>query len=163
MPSFNTAIAAANTVVDAAQFHPLHGHVAEGVVIRFSNGATRSVANTLRGWTLADGAGQQAFSPLAAAVDFTAMVIHMEAFGCPDGIDVPVPEPVPLQPLTARETEVLQCAANGSTLPAIGRVLNVSFFSIAAHLNSICRKLGVSTLTQATNKAQRLGLIGKSC
>lgn len=163
MPSLATATAAVNTVVDAAQFHPLRGHVAEGVVVRFSNGATRRVASTLRGWTLTDGAGQQAFSPLAAAVDFTAMVAHMDGFGCPDGVDVPVLQPVPQQPLTEREMEVLQCAAEGRSLPDIGRALNVSFFSITEHLNTVCRKLGVSKLAQATHKAQELGLIRKPC
>jgi len=68
------------------------------------------------------------------------------------------PEP-PLEPLTPRETEILQLLARGATNPQIARELVVSPGTVKNHVRHIITKLGVSDRTQAAVKAVELGLL----
>lgn len=61
--------------------------------------------------------------------------------------------------LTPRELEVLQALANGLTNRAIAVELAVSEHTVKFHVNSILRKLGVQSRTEAVVHATRLGLI----
>lgn len=62
-------------------------------------------------------------------------------------------------PLTERELEILQMAAQGMTNKAIGFAVSISDRTVQGHLASIYSKLKVAGRTEATLKAINLGLI----
>jgi DNA-binding NarL/FixJ family response regulator len=72
--------------------------------------------------------------------------------------DVPsMPEPL-LQPLTPRESEVLQHIAKGETNREIATALTIVPGTVKIHVERIIAKLGVSDRTQAAVRAIELGL-----
>jgi two-component system, NarL family, nitrate/nitrite response regulator NarL len=71
------------------------------------------------------------------------------------GID----EPIDAEPLTARESEVLDSLAQGLSNRAIAAKLGISEHTVKFHLASIFGKLGVTTRTGAVRRALRRGLI----
>jgi DNA-binding CsgD family transcriptional regulator len=86
----------------------------------------------------------------------------------PDAIDVhghAVPrepdgtEMITVEPLTAREQEVLDILAEGLSNKAIARRLGISDQTVKFHVASICGKLGAANRTEAVRRAVRRGLI----
>ncbi len=72
----------------------------------------------------------------------------------------PRERPVPLiEDLTARESEVLQLLAEGSSNKAIAQRLGISESTVKFHVNAIMGKLGAQSRTDAVVRATRLGLI----
>lgn len=61
--------------------------------------------------------------------------------------------------LSLRELEVLAIAASGRTNREISISLKISQHTVADHVSSILRKLGVRNRTEAGERARRLGLI----
>ncbi len=61
-------------------------------------------------------------------------------------------------PLTAREREVLDLIANGSTNREIAAALHLSPHTIKEHTGTLYRKLGARNRAEAVQRAQRLGL-----
>ena len=70
----------------------------------------------------------------------------------------PVSAPKLADPLTERETEVLQLLAKGLQTQEICDKLSISRPTTKKHIHNIIRKLGVSDRTQAVLAAIRLGL-----
>lgn len=71
-------------------------------------------------------------------------------------------EPHPdLQPLTAREREVLVLLSKGCRLPELAERLRISRHTVADHLKSIYRKLNVNSRAEAALEAARLGLVAQ--
>ena len=68
-------------------------------------------------------------------------------------------EPPLVEPLTARELEVLTLLADGLPNKQIARDLGVSDETIKFHLASIFGKLGASNRTDAVRQALRRGLV----
>ena len=64
-----------------------------------------------------------------------------------------------LEPLTLRETQVLELVADGLSNKAIAGVLGVSDETVKFHLASIFGKLGASNRTDAVRLALRHGLV----
>jgi ATP/maltotriose-dependent transcriptional regulator MalT len=64
-----------------------------------------------------------------------------------------------VEPLSERELEVLQLAAEGLTNKAIGQTLQISDRTVQGHLASIYGKLAVASRTEAVTKALKLGWI----
>jgi LuxR family maltose regulon positive regulatory protein len=64
-----------------------------------------------------------------------------------------------LEPLTARELDVLRLMAEGATNADIARRLAVSVGTAKWHVGNVRAKLGVSNRTQALVRAQELGLV----
>ena len=64
-----------------------------------------------------------------------------------------------LEPLTARESEVLQLLAAGSSNGEIARRLVLSLGTVKKHVSNICGKLGVQSRTQAIARARALNLL----
>lgn len=62
-------------------------------------------------------------------------------------------------PLTPRELEILQLAAEGNTRPQIAEELTISPLTVKTHFEHIFEKLGVSDRTAAVAQAIRSGLI----
>ena len=65
----------------------------------------------------------------------------------------------PVEPLTARELEVLQLLSEGLSNKAIAGRLDISDHTAKFHVNAILGKLGVQSRTEALVQAARLGLV----
>ena len=63
------------------------------------------------------------------------------------------------EPLTERETEVLQLLARGQSNKEISRTLNIGEQTVKTHVSHILEKLGVLSRTQAALYAIRNGLV----
>jgi LuxR family transcriptional regulator, maltose regulon positive regulatory protein len=64
-----------------------------------------------------------------------------------------------VEPLTAREVEVLQLLATGAPNRAIAQQLVVTQETVKKHLSHLFDKLGVANRTQAVARARQLGLL----
>jgi DNA-binding CsgD family transcriptional regulator len=64
-----------------------------------------------------------------------------------------------VSPLTARELEVLELAAEGRSAPMIANDLSVSVATVRTHFAHIYEKLAVGDRAAAVAKAMRLGII----
>ena len=67
--------------------------------------------------------------------------------------------PRPLEPLTARELEVLQLLAEGASTAQASAQLGISSATFRAHVQAILRKLGAHSRLEAVAEAARLGVI----
>jgi ATP/maltotriose-dependent transcriptional regulator MalT len=64
-----------------------------------------------------------------------------------------------LEPLSARERDVLRLLANGLDNAQIAGALSVAISTVKAHINHIFGKLGVRSRLEAVLRAQELGLL----
>jgi LuxR family transcriptional regulator, maltose regulon positive regulatory protein len=64
-----------------------------------------------------------------------------------------------IEPLTARELEVLELLTAGSPNQAIAEELVVTVETVKSHVGHILDKLGVANRTQAVARARELGLL----
>ena len=64
-----------------------------------------------------------------------------------------------VEPLTAREMEVIQLMAQGLANKQIALALGVSEHTVKFHLSSLYAKLGISSRTEAVKRGIELGLI----
>ena len=64
-----------------------------------------------------------------------------------------------VEPLTAREMEVLQLMAQGLANKQIALSLGISEHTVKFHLSSLYAKLGISSRTEAVKRGIELGLI----
>jgi DNA-binding NarL/FixJ family response regulator len=75
------------------------------------------------------------------------------------------PRPAPaqaaslLEPLSARERDVLRCLAEGMSNKEIGRRLTISEGTVKNHMSQVLGKLQVLDRTQAALRARELGLL----
>ncbi len=67
--------------------------------------------------------------------------------------------PESVEPLTAREKDILRLMVEGLTNQAIAQVLSLSPGTVKGYLHTILQKLGTNDRTQAAVKAIRLGLV----
>lgn len=66
-------------LIKACAFHPMRGHVADGVKVGFQDGTVLTVTSTMRGWMLIDESGQQRTTPTKDAIELTAQIVKIEA------------------------------------------------------------------------------------
>jgi DNA-binding NarL/FixJ family response regulator len=62
-------------------------------------------------------------------------------------------------PLSSRETEILQLLAKGMSFNEIGDVLAISPHTVTAHIKKIYRKLAVHSRGEAVYEATQMGLL----
>jgi len=79
--------------------------------------------------------------------------------GAPPVDDAAPGDPVPVEPLTAREREVMALLALGLSNRAIAERLGISDQTAKFHVASIIGKLGAANRTDAVRRAARRGLI----
>ena len=86
----------------------------------------------------------------------------LEAAGEPRGAvsDLPALRSSPLvEPLTAREREVLRLLMDGASNREIARHLVLSVNTVKKHVYNLCSKLGVQSRAQAIARARSLNLL----
>lgn len=72
----------------------------------------------------------------------------------------PPPSPAALlEPLSAREIQVLRLVVNGASNQEIARTLVIALSTVKAHTNTIYAKFGVSSRSQAIRRAHELNLV----
>lgn len=62
-------------------------------------------------------------------------------------------------PLSVRETEILQLLAKGMSFGEIGEILGISPHTVTAHIKKIYRKLAVHSRGEAVYEATQMGLL----
>ncbi len=62
-------------------------------------------------------------------------------------------------PLSGRETEILQLLAKGMSFNEIGEILGISPHTVTAHIKKIYRKLAVHSRGEAVYEASQMGLL----
>ncbi|HIR21323.1 MAG TPA: response regulator transcription factor [Candidatus Aphodousia faecalis] len=67
--------------------------------------------------------------------------------------------PIKPNPLSERETEILQLLAKGMSFNEIGDILTISPHTVTAHIKKIYRKLQVHSRGEAVYEAAQMGLI----
>ena len=82
----------------------------------------------------------------------------LEGLGEPISIESPAP-PELIEPLTARELQVLQLIADGATNQEIANELVLAVNTVKKHVSNIFGKLGVDNRVQAVAQARHLGLL----
>ncbi len=103
--------------------------------------------------------------PPAALVAAIGTVAHGLTVFDPTLLPATLPHAFPdnpealVEPLTAREMEVLQAVAQGLSNKLIARQLTISEHTVKFHLNAILGKLGAQSRTDAVVRATRAGLI----
>jgi DNA-binding NarL/FixJ family response regulator len=113
-------------------------------------------------------AGASAFAAKSGSFDEMLSVLRNAAIGSmmvsPSTFEEPPPSEQPvfegIQPLSAREREILGLMAEALAPQDIAPRLHISVNTCRGYVNSIRAKLGVRTQLEAVIKAQRLGLIG---
>jgi LuxR family maltose regulon positive regulatory protein len=109
----------------------------------------------------------EALTPLLAAVDILPVYVgRLRAAlrgvinqAVTPGAPVPATPPGLLEPLSARELELLRLLAAGRTNQEIAAALTVSLNTVKTHIQSIFGKLAVRNRTEATLRARELGLL----
>jgi DNA-binding NarL/FixJ family response regulator len=103
------------------------------------------------------------FPTLAGArrseTDVDAIIMAEAESGRRRSLDVASDEGPPVEPLTGRETQVLELMAEGLPNKAIAVELGISDQTVKFHVSSIAGKLGASNRTDAVRRAVRRGLI----
>src|SRR5882757_7383166 len=97
-------------------------------------------------------AGGSPVSPVVARSVLRAIRNRMG----PAAASRPVPEN---NPLSARETEILQLLAKGMSFNEIGEILGISPHTVTAHIKKIYRKLAVHSRGEAVYEASQMGLL----
>jgi DNA-binding NarL/FixJ family response regulator len=64
-----------------------------------------------------------------------------------------------IEPLTARELEVLRLLASGASSSSASEALGISTATLRAHVQNLLRKLGAHSRLEAVAEAARLGLV----
>ena len=64
-----------------------------------------------------------------------------------------------MEPLSARELDVLRLVSQGLSNPEIAARLVLAPSTVKTHINNIYSKLGVQTRLQAVQRARELGLL----
>jgi LuxR family maltose regulon positive regulatory protein len=109
-------------------------------------------------------AAQRADHAAACAVplDYLARLLHaFDRRHTEPGPGQAAPAAVPglVEPLTARETEVLGLLAAGKSNPRIAEELVITLDTVKKHVGHILDKLGAANRTEVVTRARQLGLI----
>jgi two-component system, NarL family, nitrate/nitrite response regulator NarL len=126
------------------------------VLLDDASSATDALASGARGVLLRDASPRRIHAALVAVAQGT-MVID-DALG-PAVLQQARRTDELLEPLTARELEVVQLLASGQTNKEIAQRLGVTEHTVKFHVNSILGKLGVATRTEAVVHAARMGIV----
>ena len=89
----------------------------------------------------------------------TAARVLVDALRRKPVVSVAASRPAVANPLSPRETEVLNLLARGMSFAEISSVLNISCHTVTAHIKKIYRKLQVHSRGEAVYEAAQLGIL----
>jgi DNA-binding CsgD family transcriptional regulator/FtsH-binding integral membrane protein len=89
----------------------------------------------------------------------TALLDSLRGRGSRPVAILPSQPPGLVEPLSAREVEVLRLLDAGLSNQQIAARLNIAASTVKTHINNLYGKLGVQTRVQAVNRARELGLL----
>jgi DNA-binding NarL/FixJ family response regulator len=95
-------------------------------------------------------------SPVSPVVARSVLRAIRNRMGTTTTTRAPNPES---NPLSARETEILQLLAKGMSFNEIGEILGISPHTVTAHIKKIYRKLAVHSRGEAVYEATQMGLL----
>lgn len=106
-------------------------------------------------------------SPPDVVAEFDSLAAARESGLRADALVLPPPsaalaprdDPAGVEPLTAREIEVLELVAEGLSNKAIAARLGISDQTVKFHVAAITGKLGAANRTDAVRRAVRHGLV----
>jgi DNA-binding NarL/FixJ family response regulator len=101
-------------------------------------------------------AGGSPVSPVVARSVLRAIRNRMGSTAASPAARTSTPEN---NPLSARETEILQLLAKGMSFNEIGEILGISPHTVTAHIKKIYRKLAVHSRGEAVYEATQMGLL----
>jgi len=105
-------------------------------------------------------AGGSPVSPVVARSVLRAIRSRMGGGAAAGGPTAPARTPsAENNPLSARETEILQLLAKGMSFNEIGEILGISPHTVTAHIKKIYRKLAVHSRGEAVYEASQMGLL----
>ena len=79
----------------------------------------------------------------------------------PDASTQPAPQSTPIEPLSAREWDVLQLVAEGLSNQQIAEHLVLSLHTVKLHVKHLLAKLGAANRTQAVVRARALHILSR--
>jgi DNA-binding NarL/FixJ family response regulator len=126
------------------------------VLVYDGAGAAEALASGARGVLARTAAPRRMHAALHAVAE--AEIVIDDAFA-DELLRHPRAEVEMIEPLTAREREVLRLLASGLTNKEIAQRLGVTGHTIKFHMNGILGKLGAATRTEAVVEAARRGII----
>jgi len=154
-----TADAVAWDAGASGSFEALRGVAARAPVLALplsGEQAREALAAGARGVLSRERLEEQLLPSVRAAL--LGLLVVDESFG--EALVRPAPAADALiEPLTPRETEVLQLLAEGLTNRRLGERLGISEHTAKFHVNAILGKLGARTRGEAIAQAARLGLL----
>jgi two-component system, NarL family, nitrate/nitrite response regulator NarL len=103
-------------------------------------------------------AGEQQLHRALLALDAGLLVVEPAFMSALQPAPRPDEQPL-LEPLSAREEDVLQLLAEGMSNRAIAQVLAISEHTVKFHVTAIMTKLDAESRTEAVVRATRLGLL----
>lgn len=101
---------------------------------------------------------QTAVLTVAQGLVVLSVPVAARLFSSPSAVNALDSRPLD-EPLTARESEVLDLLSQGLSNKLIARKLNISEHTVKFHVSSIYTKLGAASRTDAVSKGARHGLI----
>jgi two-component system, NarL family, nitrate/nitrite response regulator NarL len=126
------------------------------VLVRDAAGAADALASGARGVLARTAAPRRMHAALHAVAEAEIVIDDIFADTL---LRHPRAEVEMIEPLTAREREVLRFLASGQTNKEIAQRLGVTDHTIKFHVNGILGKLGAATRTEAVVEAARRGII----
>jgi DNA-binding NarL/FixJ family response regulator len=142
-----------------------------GEVARQGNAAARPkvvvVAGIDREWEIRSALerGVRGYLLVGCSLDDLAAgvrAVHRGARHLSPQVAARLAESIAIEPLTAREEEVLRLVVEGLCNKAIGRRLGIAVGTVKSHLKSTFDKLNVESRTQAVAVVERRGLLRQS-
>lgn len=67
-----------DNLVLASGFHPLRGHVADGIRVKFQSGEELTVRSSMRGWKLVNDSTGSELGPFEGAIDLTVAIVRYD-------------------------------------------------------------------------------------
>ena len=143
----------------------LIGDGAIALLVLSETGSAASLLRTLplRGWGIVPPDApapelQSAVLSVAQGLVVLSVPVAERLFSGPAAVNALDSRPLD-EPLTSRESEVLDLLSQGLSNKLIARKLNISEHTVKFHVSSIYTKLGAASRTDAVNKGARLGLV----
>jgi DNA-binding NarL/FixJ family response regulator len=147
--------------LDALTAHRYSDSPRAAVVLSDEPGMANLLARAgLRGWAcLARDADADQLDLAVRSAEAGLVLLDLPLAATSLAVPATVAAAQAMEPLTARELQVLQLVAQGLPNKGIARRLGISENTAKFHVASLCGKLGASSRTEAVTLAARRGLI----